>query len=60
MVLQAYAAITAINNNITKPQHSHQTNFHAESNGAVGGPLSSEPTDVLTVTAAAAIFPQST
>jgi hypothetical protein len=34
--------------------------FYAESNGAVGGPLSTAPTDVLAVIAAAAIFPQST
>ncbi len=33
---------------------------HAESNGVVGGPLSSTPTDVFTAIVAAAMFRQST
>jgi len=51
---------TTTNNHITNPQQVTRTIFHAESNGAVGVPRSSAPTDVLTATAATAIFLQST
>jgi hypothetical protein len=61
MMLSPYAAITAKNNHNTWQNMVSAPVFHAESNGVVGGPLSSMPTDVFTATtAAAAIFRQST